>query len=256
MTEFEKKYMKRLLPFYGFLKANMEHQVNAYVNNPRRFFLMNHTFENVKKMFSGQDITQEEWDTMPEWIQNGLVIPLSRDDSGNVRLMQGFGEPTQVYNQVLNVNSPREFLNGLMSAVNPLIKLPIEILSDRSFFAGDKISNQVRGTSYSSMPPVLRDLLNYKSNGTITDKYGNTVTSPVVNPQKRYALENTPFVSPYIIQAKNLADGLKKDPLKLLNLSGILGGKVRTRNIFQDKKVQDKKTLVDAQDIIEQLGIR
>lgn len=255
LTAFERKVMKRVVPFYGFLRANLEAQIKMYNQDPRRFIFMQRTFDNLKRAFSDKGITEEEWDNMPDWIKNGIVLPISKSDKGNIKIMTGFGEPTHVYNEILQFDSPEEFIGGLMSTVNPIIKLPIELLTNYSFHAGDKISNLVRGSAWKDMPKPIKDLLDYKSTGTITDKYGNTVKSPVVDPFKSYLATNMPFLAPLVIQGKRAVEATK-DIDQLVNLTGLLGGKIRTRNVFADRRIADKESLDAAEQILTQLGAR
>ena len=248
LTEFERKTMKRIVPFYGFLRANLEHQLHVYENNPFALIFQERVFDNVKNLFAGKKLTEEEWDNIPDWMKNGLAVPISKDENGTYRMMTNFGEPTQVYNNLIDLSSPRAFVSSAISGVNPLIKFPLEMIYNYSTFRDDKVSNLVRGSYYKNFPKPVKDLLEYSS-GTITDKYGRKVSSTVVNPERAYVMSNAPFISPFVVQAKNLLDYKDQGNDALLNLSGILGGKIRKRNTFADRRGADK----DVEDLIQQL---
>jgi hypothetical protein len=252
LTSFERRGMKRAIPFYGFLRANAEHQLNVYANNPHNLIKQQRIFDNIKNLFSGKDITEEDWDNMPDWLKQGLVVPISRDEKGTYRIMTNFGEPTQVYNNLVDLSSPKAFLSGIFSGANPLVKFPLEMLANFSTFRKDKVSNLVRGSYFQNFPQPVKDFLEYKSTGTVEDKYGRKVTAPVVNPQRAYLLNNMPFVSPFVVQAKNALDVQDKPVESLLNLTGVLGGKIRTRNTFADKRSADKPIDDMIQELISQ----
>lgn len=248
LTEFERKGMKRVIPFYGFLRANLEHQLHAYHNNPYRLIFQERVFDNIKNLFAGKKLTEEEWDNIPDWMKNGIALPISKDENGTYRMMTNFGEPTHIYNQLIDLSSPKAFVSSLISGVNPIVKFPIEMIYNYSTFRDDKVSNLVRGSYYKNFPKPVKDLLEYQS-GTITDQYGRKVSSTVVNPERAYTLSNAPFISPFVVQAKNLLDYKDQGNDALLNLSGILGGKIRKRNTFADRRSAEK----DVEDLIQQL---
>jgi len=248
LTTFERRKMKRLLPFYGFLRANLEHQLHAYHNNPYRLIFQERVFDNIKNLFAGKKLTKEEWDNIPDWMKNGITLPISKDENGTYRVMTNFGEPTHVYNNLIDLSSPEAFISNIISGVNPIVKFPIEMIYNYSTFRDDKVSNLVRGSYYKNFPKPIKDLLEYSS-GTITDKYGRKVSSTVVNPERAYVMSNAPFISPFVVQAKNLLDYKDQGNDALLNLSGILGGKIRKRNTFADRRSADK----DVEDLIQQL---
>jgi len=240
LTEFERRYMKRAIPFYGFLRSNLEQQLTQIDRDPRKLVYMQRIIDNIKKVMSGNTITEEEWDAIPNWVKDGIVIPIDKSKEG-ITLMSNFGEPTQVYNDLINLESPSDFVKGLVSSTNPLFKFPIELMAGYSSFSEKNIQDLNRGTRWRKYPDFIKKLLNYKGSDYLKNEQGEIVSSPTVNPMVAYLLSNTPYVSPFTVQMGNAA-GIPKDPvMALLNTSGILGGKVQTRNQFMDQKLLNEQ---------------
>jgi hypothetical protein len=253
MTNFERQGVKRLIPFYGFMKTNMEHQLSVLSKSHKPLLIQEKIFKNLKKVLAGGEITDEEWNNMPDWITDGMVIPISKNENGNVKLMSGFGEPTQALNELININSPQEFFFALASQVTPIIKFPIEMTTGYSAFKKQPIKEGVRGSFWKDFPLPLRKALGWKSGDKIAEN-GRVITTNTVHPYQSYALQTMPFISPVVHQARNAAS-IKNDPVSgILNLLGVLGGKIRERNVYADAKKSNEQMAQDLEDIISNMA--
>jgi len=166
LTNFEKLYMKRLMPFYTFTRKNLELQARTLMEAPGRIGAEVHAIRTLGEVISGGDqLTEEEKDALPDWIRSGVSI-LTKKNGDQVNLIANLGTPLEQPFQVMQGNV-------LLGSVSPLIRLPLEQMSGYSFFQGKPLSEVTNAAAFSSplVPKFVKDLIGYteikgkKSNG-------------------------------------------------------------------------------------------
>jgi hypothetical protein len=134
LTDFEKNYMRRLVPFYTFSRKNLPLQVETLLTQPG-------ITANTYKPFN------QEGDKgyIPQYLNSGAVIPLGPEKDGKRQYISKLGLPAEEAFEKLH------FRNGLpdigataldfMSTLNPIIKAPLEQLFDTQFHTQRKFSD-------------------------------------------------------------------------------------------------------------------
>lgn len=121
LTDFETKTLKRIVPFYTFMRKNAPLQLDNMINNPAKFYRVNKIVPESQSY-----MTEEDRTNLPEYMQDYMYL------GGN---------------KMFNLNSPstgaKETLtfNGAMNSLNPYLKVPFELYQNRKFFNGKEVSD-------------------------------------------------------------------------------------------------------------------
>lgn len=241
LTEFEKNYMKRLIPFYSFMKQNAAFHLDNMSKNPRFYQTYQHVFENFNSAFGG-DLTPEEMESLPDWMKKGLTITLGR--KGNVvDILTQTGDPIDAINELLP--------SKLIGAVNPAGKIPLERVTDYDFFKGERISEGTDGRRFKDSPKWLQDLIGFKAIPRKT-KDGKEYVDYLVDPNKVKNLYDIPMISQISTLFNRLGDlGIGRQirgegEMDLTYLAPLLTGSriydqdLDTAKYYKDKELEDK----------------
>lgn len=158
VTDFERNVLKRIVPFYTFMRKNVTAHVNELMNSPAKYFIMKNTYDNASKL---ED--KKSRGLKPEYLDDKIPI------GGN---------------KYLNVNNPVEDLakivnpKDMLSSLNPLIKLGIELPTNKQLYSGYSIDeygdkNEKLKYALTSLMPLLNraDKMkkSYDANGNLVD---------------------------------------------------------------------------------------
>lgn len=130
LTEFEQNTMKRVIPFYTFMRKNIPMELEAMLNTPSIFRNLNYGFDEFEKM----DESTVPENKRNEWRQDYVSIPYSRNLTGtseNVGI-----NPNLPYQQL-----DRLELDKILGSTSPLIKAPLELYTGQYAYTGMDIDN-------------------------------------------------------------------------------------------------------------------
>ena len=134
LTPFEKDYMKRLFPFYTFMKNNFIFQAKTILKNPGAYARVGRAYNYAIEDLSGY--TQEN---MPDYITENMWLPipmtLNRDDKEAITFLKA-NLPLSDFTEL--VENP--FKKGVISLTAP-VKLLIEFGAGRDMFTGAPLQN-------------------------------------------------------------------------------------------------------------------
>jgi hypothetical protein len=132
LTRVEKDVFKRLAPFYTFSRKNIPLQIETLLKDPSRQSKLIKLKNNVE-VYSGEDKTSE---ILPEYLKQASPVFIGSKD-GKVRYikLEGF-LPTADLNRLSN--PAQEMINNF----TPLLKAPIEQLTNQNFFFGQPLTRQ------------------------------------------------------------------------------------------------------------------
>lgn len=123
ITKFEAKIMRRMIPFYTFMKKNAELQLKTLKYHPERIINQAKLATGLSEMLGGK-VTEEDIKGLPDWVLSGLGFKISGD-----KYLSSFGLPIEEF--IDNVNRP---LMKTLTSLNPLIKYPLESKLGYDFF--------------------------------------------------------------------------------------------------------------------------
>jgi phosphoribosylformylglycinamidine (FGAM) synthase PurS component len=131
-TRFEQDVMKRLIPFYTFMKNNLVFQMQNIIKNPSQYNKLGRAYKYYVSDIAG--LTDAD---MPEYARNNMWLPIpvtvNRGDKETITFLKANLPPAE-FGELID----SRFARGVSSLTVPL-KLPIELALNRDIFTGAKI---------------------------------------------------------------------------------------------------------------------
>lgn len=172
LTEFETKVMKRLLPFFTFLRKNVPLQIENLANNPYRYYLI----DKYTNEFSSINETEKERKLRPSYMKDDIALGGGK----YLNLNSPIGDLDKITN-------PKELLN----MITPMAKVPVEIALNRSIYTDSQISRTNKVSEYGkyavkNMLPVTKLAENTRGAVNGDDKAMQRLLSMAGNPVRSY----------------------------------------------------------------------
>ena len=188
LSNFEKNYLKRLIPFYTWTRKAIELQAKVLLTDPGKITQQVHLIKGLSNSTSnGQPLTAEEYKRLPNYMKSRFTAKVTKN--GTVYIYTDFGTPLEGMVSYLQPNQ-------LLGSVNPFVKLPVEMLSGYSFFRNEKISNLTNASLIQDAPQFIKDIAGYTKVEWKDPKTGKSGTiHTTLNPEVYYAMSNIPIGS-------------------------------------------------------------
>lgn len=147
LSPFERDVLKRVMPFYTWSRKNIPLQLEALVTHPDKINKINIFKDNIQSQANIPDQSE-----VPDYLTENMPVFLPNAAEGTYSAM-GLSNllpfsDLQVFTKYLNTESAPESIEGgklsktastAMSGVSPLIKAPIEYLTNYDFFRRQNI---------------------------------------------------------------------------------------------------------------------
>ena len=154
LTSFERNVMKRLFPFYTFMKNNAIFQAKSLLNKPGKYAALGRAYD-----FWNEDLAGIETDQLPDYMQDRMWLPLpmrvNKNDEEAISFLKLNLTPSDFTQLVRN-----PFRQGVVSVSAP-IKLAFELGTGRDSFTGRPLEGfpgeQRRLDADVGALPMLRD---------------------------------------------------------------------------------------------------
>lgn len=117
LTDFETDFMKRIIPFYTFAKKNMELQIDTLLHNPTPVKNARRILDNQRKV----NVSKEEEQLIKDNDKDKIII----DFGGKKR--------------TISTNLPWIQDVNPLGSLNPIIKTPLELATNKNFTFGNDI---------------------------------------------------------------------------------------------------------------------
>lgn len=127
LTPFEKRVMKRVVPFYTWIRKNIPLQVEMLFSKPGKYATTYKVMEGIG------DIPEEG--EVPDFIRDAGGVLLPGEEKGNYVI------PNLSYADLGKVPLSLEQLREYMAMVNPIFRAPVEMMSNVSLFSGQPLEN-------------------------------------------------------------------------------------------------------------------
>jgi hypothetical protein len=135
LARFEKNVARRAVPFYTFARKNLPLQLETLATQPGAF----------SAPFKPAMVDRDKQEYIPEYLDQGFVMPLGPEQDGSRRFLSSLGLPQEeAFREFSTWNGRPDIGSSLMHMagnLNPIIKGPLEQLADRQFFSGRRLSD-------------------------------------------------------------------------------------------------------------------
>ena len=141
LTEWERKYGKRAIPFYTWMRKNIPLQIEAMALRPGRVAAVPKAQRAMEQALGTYD---------PEGSSIGEIIPQYLKEMSPIRLRgEGEGKNAWYWNVPLPVldvgrmaeGGPVGTIKEVVSSVTPIARVPIELAAGKNIFTGQRIDN-------------------------------------------------------------------------------------------------------------------
>lgn len=153
LTKFEKEFMRRVIPFYTFMRKNMELQVATMFTTPGRISAELHAIESIGEMLGAENLSEEERAQLPEWMRDKALIVTGKKN-GILEVITGLETPIE---SLFKMTKP----NQIIASVSPLIRTPVELGSGYSFFHAKEISDLTNARYFEKAPGPIKEFIGY-----------------------------------------------------------------------------------------------
>lgn len=175
LTDFEKAVMKRVFPFYTWMRKSTPLMLEAMVLRPGKVLNFDRTFQGLFSMVGAEPGDALPQDMIPNWIREQVYGQLGTSSRGNPLFLtpsMPFAEPFAWTNEGLSGS-----LRQGLSALNPIAKAPIELGLGQSVFTGAPLNEGI-GNYATNLLPVGRQVSNLISSQDADSEKGMT---PLLN---------------------------------------------------------------------------
>ena len=124
LSQFEKKYIRNMIPFYTFMKKNLVFQMRNILDNPTKY---NKIFKGVEAAWTAQDIDQDEIEL---YKKENFWIPIYKKKDGDYVAIKAN----------LPIGDLGEFLGDpirkILASTTPAVRAPFELVSNTQVYTG------------------------------------------------------------------------------------------------------------------------
>lgn len=237
LSEFEKKFMKRLIPFYTFTRNVVPMTIQQMLLNPGKYGAV---FKLQKA--TGLTPEDEEYKYLPKYLQQQITLRTKN------KLIAGFKLPFE--EAIGFAETPGR---KVLSSTSPFFKIPLEVIMGKNIFKDIDIEKDTKGNAYKNAPQFIKDFLEYTEvevpANKKTGKDGYTIY--YVNPFKKYGMENFPYTSRLLNTVLRVANGDSNVEKFSTIITAI---KTYDPEADKNKSYYEKELLLELQDKLERLG--
>lgn len=220
VTKFEKDYLKRIVPFYTWLRKNVPLQTENLARTPGKYA------GTKKGLDAVRDLTPPiDEKNMPEYMDNPNWVKTPLQQNGNPMYLN-----TNLPLGDLEKLNPAQIGKTALGSLSPLLKAPLELQLNQNTFFGSKIEKfpgemKAAPGYVPDLPPKVVKMLGAQYG---VDKEG--VSELQVPAKVRYLMSQVPFME-NVSKSLNLTGDKKFNQL----LSFLLGAKIAP---FDAKKAE------------------
>jgi hypothetical protein len=163
LSSFERNWLKRLFPFYTWTRNNIPLQIEQMIKQPGKYAALGKIQDDI----SGEK-GREEFKDLPDWMKEQLVFRIGGENG--ISLWTQLSLPAEDISK-LPVNELG--IRNIVSMLSPVIKTPIELVTNKNLFFGSDIVNpelkdypelQTAKTmeQLKLLPQPIKDFINFK----------------------------------------------------------------------------------------------
>jgi hypothetical protein len=253
LTLFERNFMRRVAPFYVWMRRNTPHMVELVAKSPGKLTPVGHLRDNARS------VTPVDESVMPDWLKDTFPIPLPGGGSSPTMLSTSGVVPVGDLEKLNLIRDGKVDVRDILGSMSPLIKTPLELAFNRDVYFGEDISNfpgdSRRAPAYverfddlvsSAAPEALKQAWQmFKDAFDIIEKPSAQGDSYLA--MNAYAVKAIKDASPWMNNVAKLMDDQPRTPSdRLTYLTGVRSIKFDEENFRRQKTFDDQAALLDA----------
>lgn len=143
LSEIERNVIKKVIPFYTFIKKNLSFQIGNISKNTTKY-------KNVYKAYRGLlDFTGNDLDDIEGYKKDSMYLPIpGLNKDGKITMLKTSFPMTDLGNYF---NSPKDFFSSVTASTSPLIRVPFEIATNTETFTGNPIEKYKGQSGYQGL---------------------------------------------------------------------------------------------------------
>ena len=154
LTEFERG-VKNVLPFYTWLRDNLEFQIEKFLDDPRLYMALMRRLPEFTKELSG--MSDEDYENMPDWVKETFPLTVGYDSStGRYRLY----DTMLPYQDLANIGGFETTMDTVVGLVHPMLKTPLELWLNKNLYTGAAIESYEGETAEQAIQGNANPILN------------------------------------------------------------------------------------------------
>lgn len=135
LTAFEQNVMKRIFPYYTWLRKNAPLQLETMLESPEKYRNINKVLQGVSNM-NNQDERMEDRYTA-DFAQDWVQTPFKSKEGNPITMNPSL--PMGDINRIPDPTNLGESVKNILSQMNPLMKVPMEFAANENFFLEKEI---------------------------------------------------------------------------------------------------------------------
>lgn len=252
LSKTEKTVLKRIIPFYGFVKNNLKFYMDLIKDNPEKLARYYNVYEGLQS--GSQSAFGEDWEAMPDYVKETLSIPFSKTKEGELKYLSGLNLGIEGLGDIPFGPTDQTGLRKMAGNLSPELSMLLELVSGKDLYKGEDILEDNQGYNYANRSDLLKSLMNYQKYPVELDN-GKTYDKQTVAPEFKYLLENVPFVSTLNTGAKRISD-FKNKKLMIESLTNMLFPvRINKSKVDEAKERIKKREEQDLYKLLQKRGI-
>ena len=238
LTDFERLYMKRLMPFYTWTRNNVPLQIEQIMKQPGKYAGV----ERVRRTLLGDQA--EDMKSLPSWMNDQFTFPVPFSKELGKSLWVSLDLPFQDINRLPVTESG---IRAIASQLTPFLKFPLEKFFNRNMFFGGEIVNpdlpaelqtkEITGI-LTKLPEPLRKFLGIKK---VSFRDWSVKDEKVFKETFEMSANNLHILQSFLGRYLSTMDGISKEDVPAgWKASKYLGGvPIREVDIGQQQAISD-----------------
>lgn len=170
LTAFEANVMKRIMPYYTWLRKNSSLQVKQMIDKPEIYQRVAKIMHGIEGANNRDDMLDERFinDFANDWVQTPFKI--TNKKGREERVLWNPNMPFMDLSRIPNPLDPVGSTMELFTQTNPAIKVPIEQLANRNVFFDEPIVKEGEGQVGNRINHILSNMAMYNVSKDMVNK--------------------------------------------------------------------------------------
>ena len=172
LTAFEQAVMKRIFPYYTWLRKNGRLQLSQMIEQPEKYRLTAKALNAIHKSNNEEERVEDQYlsDFAKDWVQTPFSIYNERGDKEPILLNPNL--PFMDVSRLPDVGQPDSTMRELLAQTAPQIKIPLELATNTNFFFNSPITKEEENPITTKLAHIARQLALYNAGEGFFTKEG------------------------------------------------------------------------------------